>query len=69
MGRPAFGGYTIEDLRWRPIEHIVEVLPIRVLTRAAGLNRDEWGRIRRGERQVSDEQAARIRRYLERSLT
>lgn len=69
MSRRAFRGYTFEDLRWRPIEQIIEVLPLRVLTRAAGLNTDVWAQIRRGERQVSDEEAAQLRRYLERDLT
>lgn len=66
MSRRTYHGYALEDLRWRPIEHVIEELPLSLLASAAGSSKDVWAQVRRGERTVSDEEAAQIRRFLER---
>jgi hypothetical protein len=66
MTKP-FHGYDLEDLRWRPIEHVIENLPLSLLAQASGSSKGAWAQVRRGERSVTDEEAAQIRRFLERS--
>lgn len=68
MSQRVFHGYTLDELRFRPIEHIIEALPLDLLRQVAGYNKAEWSRIRRGDRRLEDEEAAQIRRFLEREL-
>ena len=45
-GESRLGSYPVSELRWRPIEQIVEDLPVRHLGKALGVNKDTAGKIK-----------------------
>lgn len=59
--------YEYEELRWRPIEHVVEVVPVGILASVTNKRREYWISVRHGDAAIEDEDAAQIRRYLERT--
>lgn len=58
--------YTAEDLRYRPIEHVLECMTCRELADVLGCAKSEAGLAIRGDRELDPEEIRSVRRWLER---
>ncbi|MBN1631244.1 MAG: hypothetical protein JW990_15895 [Thermoleophilia bacterium] len=57
--------YTPEELRWRPIEHALELMTCKEFAAVAGCDRNSANRAIRGERELEPCEVALLRRWLE----
>ncbi len=67
-------GYSLEELRYHPAEHLLEALTTRQLGVALGVNKDTLGPMKRDPSacvdtgvEWDDEKIVRVRRWLERT--
>jgi hypothetical protein len=57
--------YSLDELRYRPIEHVMECLSCRELAEIAGCGKTEANRAIRGERELEPWEVRNVRDWLE----